>query len=682
MSKIHTTPFKVSAFKKAGGFGKYSFLSLFVVFYAFSSQMAFSQTGGEVYRREDLKPFACNAVQYQVTTPVQTTGSTLWAYNPVNAERTKVAELAVYVNAIGFNVKDNLIYGIMRNNEVVAIGSDGAIWRQLSSTGPRWSKLEFWHTDDRLADIFVGDVTDDAYLYIYTGSTQRYYIVDVDYTRTNTFGRFVNINGGLITAGNRYRGMNLGMNIDDWAFNPKTQRFYGVTGSGTGENGVHGNKLVSMPKNGQNNRPQDYAKPKLYNDWLTNGNSLNMRNSNGIWGAVFFDNEEQLWAASNSSGRFYRVQIDELKSTGISLAADPTQYNDGASCPTAAPSSMDFGDAPDSYGTIFSDTSLSAHNVSPNLKIGALVDSENNGHPSTDAKGDDNDGVDDEDGIESIFTKALIPGTQFTIPVSVQNTTGAAATLAGWIDWNKNGIFDDNAPAKTGVAINQTTANLTWTVPAGITTLSNHFLRLRIASSAVQIGKPRGLASDGEIEDHLIGINPPLPVRLVTLTAQNEEGGIRLKWKTTKEENFSHFEVQRSVDGKNFANIGLGNGSNGAYDFIDHAPVYGMNYYRLKMIDLDNSYALSRIVSARSETNKHYFLVENPVKGGSFTINTNAENPKFELYTLTGKRVSLQSENGDTQTAYRMRIKKQVPGLYILKMTANDQISTQKIIVE
>jgi hypothetical protein len=682
MNKFFIIRFKVLALKKVGSFEKYSFLSFVALFYVFSTQLSFSQQGGEVYNHADLKPFACNAVQYQVTADSKVGVSTLWAYNPMLGTRIKIADLRVYVNAIGFNTKDNLIYGIMANNEVVAIGSDGAIWRRVSSGGAYWSNLTFWHAEDVTRDFFVGDVTDEGYLYIYSGSTNRYYIIDVDHTRA-PFGRFVNINGSQISAGSRYATMTLPINIDDWAYNPKNGRFYGVTGSGTGENGIDGNKLVSMPKSGNNNRAQDFGRPKLASEGLSAGDQNNMRNNGGIWGAVFFDNAENLWAASNLSGRFYRVQIDEYNSDGFSQAGAATQYNDGASCPTAAPLSLDYGDAPDSYGTTFSDVSLSAHIVSSNLGIGMLVDKDQNGFPGADAKGDDNDGGDDEDGIGSIYRKNINPGTPFEVPVAVYNTTGAATVLAGWIDWNKNGIFDSNERAQIGVPNNQTLATLTWTVPTGTTVLDNHFLRLRIATSGVQIASPRGLASDGEIEDHLIGLNsPPLPVTLVSLSAQGEENGISLKWQTVTESNFSHFEVQRSTDGKNFAKIGLGNGSNGSYDFTDEAPVKGINYYRLKMIDLDNSYALSRVVSSKFEKNKYYFLVENPAKGGSFTINTNAENPRFELFSLSGKRVALQSENDDSNTAYRIKIKKQIPGLYVIRMTVGDKVSTQKIIVE
>jgi hypothetical protein len=683
MSKISIIPFMFSAFRKVGGFGKSNTLILVAFLYVFSTHVAFSQAGGEVYSHAALQKFACNAVQYQVTAITKGAGSVLWAYNPMLGTRTKIADLQVYVNAIGFNTKDNLIYGIMDNNEVVAIGSNGSIWRKVSSSGSHWSNLNNWGGDgnsDKNQDYFVGDVTDEGYLYIYSGSTNRYYIIDVDFNRTTTFGRFVNQNGALITAGSRFQSMNLPINVDDWAYNPTTGKFYGVTGSGTND-GADGNKLVSMTKSGTTDRTAAYNRAKLNNPGLGSNDPMNMRNNDGIWGAVFFDNTGSLWAAANWSGRFYRVQIDAFQSDGFSKAGSATQFNDGASCPAAAPLSLDYGDAPDSYGTTFTDVSLSAHIVSPDLKIGALVDLNQNGHPSANAKGDDENNQDDEDGIGYIAKTNVTPGTSYTIPVAVHNTTGRAAFLAGWLDWNENGIYDSYERAQIGVDNNQTSATLSWTVPTGIVSLGNRFLRLRIASNADQIAESRGLASNGEIEDHIIGLTP-LPVTLAALSAQNNENGISLRWKTVMEENFSHFEVQRSADGKTFAPIGLGSGSNGIYDFFDHAPLNGVNYYRLKMLDLDGTFALSRIVKAKSEKNKHHFLVENPVKGGGFTVNTDAENPTFELYSLSGKRISLQSEKGNAPTAYNIKIKKQIPGLYIIKMSSEDQVLTQKIIVE
>ena len=50
---------------------------------------------------------------------------------------------------------------------------------------------------------------------------------------------------------------------------------------------------------------------------------------------------------------------------------------------------------------------------------------------------------DDEDGVSTLPT---IYNTSTSVPlaVSVFNNTGATATVACWIDFNRNGVFGDN----------------------------------------------------------------------------------------------------------------------------------------------------------------------------------------------------------------------------------------------
>ena len=52
--------------------------------------------------------------------------------------------------------------------------------------------------------------------------------------------------------------------------------------------------------------------------------------------------------------------------------------------------------------------------------------------------------TDDEDGLNNpAVDLALTIGAQPTVNVIVTNTTGSAATLYGWIDYNGDGVFDN-----------------------------------------------------------------------------------------------------------------------------------------------------------------------------------------------------------------------------------------------
>ena len=76
---------------------------------------------------------------------------------------------------------------------------------------------------------------------------------------------------------------------------------------------------------------------------------------------------------------------------------------------------------------------------------------------------------------------------------------------------------------------------------------------------------------------------------------------VLLDWTTANESDVSHFEVYHSIDGINFSPIGMkegrGTGSgNLNYELIHKRPVRGINYYKLKTIEIDGTKSYSHIV--------------------------------------------------------------------------------------
>ena len=101
----------------------------------------------------------------------------------------------------------------------------------------------------------------------------------------------------------------------------------------------------------------------------------------------------------------------------------------------------------------------------------------------------------------------------------------------------------------------------------------------------------------------------PLPVTLLNFTAQKLENSVQLLWKTTEEANSDHFEVHHSPDGTSWNAIGsvATVGAHKTLKTYQHQhpdPKAGINYYRLKMIDLDGSFAFSNITAVDWATTK------------------------------------------------------------------------------
>ncbi len=167
----------------------------------------------------------------------------------------------------------------------------------------------------------------------------------------------------------------------------------------------------------------------------------------------------------------------------------------------------------------------------------------------------------------------------------------------------------------------------------------------------------------------------PLPVELLGFDSRNEnDKSINLFWSTATELNNSHFEIERSNDGRNFQSIGKveGHGNSSevkVYDFYDEKPMNGKNYYRLKQIDFDGTFEYSYVILEevkRKETILelfpnpaiHTLVLQSPTKGDVI------------IYDALGKVISTFSKIDDTMT---FDVSQLQPGLYKLLFQSSDK---------
>ncbi|MEQ9410795.1 MAG: choice-of-anchor Q domain-containing protein, partial [Fuerstiella sp.] len=141
-----------------------------------------------------------------------------------------------------------------------------------------------------------------------------------------------------------------------------------------------------------------------------------------------------------------------------------------------------------------------SHIIVPGFHLGADIDADADGQPNATATGDDNDGLDDEDGV--VFTSSLVQGNTATITV----TASAAGMLDAWLDFNDDDDWDD---AGEQIFSSQTLAagtnNLVFTVPATAVADSSSFARFRFSSAGgLSFDGP---ADDGEVEDYEVSIS-------------------------------------------------------------------------------------------------------------------------------------------------------------------------------
>jgi len=131
-----------------------------------------------------------------------------------------------------------------------------------------------------------------------------------------------------------------------------------------------------------------------------------------------------------------------------------------------------------------------------------------------------------------------------------------------------------------------------------------------------------------------------LPVELMSFSGESLGEANRLEWSTSSEINAESYIVQRSVDGTQYENIASLSAAGTTterqdYSYIDETPRRGINYYRLKQIDVDGEKDYSEVIAVSKELIKEFAISSvypNPTNG-ELTI---------ELYTENESSLSIQ----------------------------------------
>ena len=131
-------------------------------------------------------------------------------------------------------------------------------------------------------------------------------------------------------------------------------------------------------------------------------------------------------------------------------------------------------------------------------------------------------------------------------------------------------------------------------------------------TTAIKITKVTSGSPSTRIDDLEIigsGAGCLLPISLTSFTAQPYGNNVMVKWATESEENNDFMAVQRSTDGRRFAEIGRvkGNGTTlepQQYSFVDENPQPGINYYRLRQVDFDGTEAFHKVVAVSFKTDR------------------------------------------------------------------------------
>lgn len=172
--------------------------------------------------------------------------------------------------------------------------------------------------------------------------------------------------------------------------------------------------------------------------------------------------------------------------------------------PPEAQDGYDFGDAPDSYHTLHN--SGGPYHDLDEVMMGHSVDAEADGQPGPLANADNDDGV--------FFPLGLEVNQFATVVVNINSPLGVPAAIAGWIDYDQNGMFEDPAERILGGTYTGAGVPVAWTetfvVPS--TALPGPtYARFRVYRTEPFVDvfpSPTGYGEEGEVEDYYVEIRP------------------------------------------------------------------------------------------------------------------------------------------------------------------------------
>ncbi|OUL58492.1 LruC domain-containing protein [Pseudoalteromonas ulvae] len=349
------------------------------------------------------------------------------------------------INAIGFSVHDRYLYGWgYQNRSFIRIGKDYQEQPITTSGFPN-------------TDFFVGDVSvlENAYYAYKKGSSLGLYRLELDQSSPDYLQAQRVIDGGQ-----------LNLNIFDLAFHPSTGDAFSVDSRGI-----------------------------LFQIDVATGQATAVADvgESGTFGAVYFDVEGNFYISRNQDGHVFRIDVAASQPVAQFFAFGPISgNNDGARCATAPiidedDTSIDFGDAPDSYGTTLASNGARHEHNSDGLFLGSIV----NGEAQPKASDDSDDGVQ--------FVTTLETGFDALIVVSASQS----GYLNGWFDWNNNGQFDTDEQALSAEQLQAGNNTFLISVPDNAVA-ANTWARFRVTEGAV-VGAIGGVGN-GEVEDYSITV--------------------------------------------------------------------------------------------------------------------------------------------------------------------------------
>lgn len=171
----------------------------------------------------------------------------------------------------------------------------------------------------------------------------------------------------------------------------------------------------------------------------------------------------------------------------------------------------------------------------------------------------------------------------------------------------------------------------------------------------------------------------PLPLRWLSFTGQMLGNKAELKWEVEAVVNNEHFEVEHSMDGKNFSLKSKIRNEDGIttapgkliFTYSDAGLAKGTHFYRIRQVDSDGRYTFSKTIQLKAgSVNSKFFLQINPVLDELALVNAD----QIKIHNLkvadASGRILVDRQVKTNDPVIKTSVQKLRPGYYLLKISS------------